>query len=118
MYTPPQRDEVKGSSRFAQHMNKLLSTNTLFSVCPWLDALVSVDVTSERPEDQGAKKYCYTPPLPKISTKPLSTFVQVESRVSTVYFSTLIHCFDHTRDVRLAPNGTNPGLFLIKFQYI
>ncbi|GFS16918.1 nucleoside diphosphate kinase, partial [Elysia marginata] len=31
----------------------------------------------ERPEDKSAAPYLYTPPLPDISTKPLSTFIQI-----------------------------------------
>ena len=72
-----QSDQLKGSSKFGQHLNKFLTVNTLYTVGPWLESLVSVVMKSERPEEKSAAPFLYTPPLPDISTKPLSTFIQV-----------------------------------------
>ncbi|GFR78896.1 nucleoside diphosphate kinase [Elysia marginata] len=71
-------DQMKGSSKFGQHLSKFLTVNTLYTVGPWLESLVSVVMKGERPEDKSAAPYLYTPPLPDISTKPLSTFIQSE----------------------------------------
>ncbi|GFO29899.1 nucleoside diphosphate kinase [Plakobranchus ocellatus] len=70
-------DQMKGSSKFGQHLSKFLTVSTLYTVCPWLESLVSVTMKSERPEDKAAPSFLYTPPLPDISTKPLSTFIQI-----------------------------------------
>ncbi|KAK3752174.1 hypothetical protein RRG08_059735 [Elysia crispata] len=70
-------DQLKGSSKFGQHLNKFLTVNTLYTVGPWLESLVSVVMKSERPEEKSAAPFLYTPPLPDISTKPLSTFIQI-----------------------------------------
>ncbi|XP_055867337.1 dynein axonemal assembly factor 8-like isoform X2 [Biomphalaria glabrata] len=71
------KDENKGCSKFFKFMNNLLLTNTVATVCPWLDMLSPVAVQSDQPEEGEAPPYTYSPPLPKISTKPLSTFVQI-----------------------------------------
>ena len=68
---------MKVSSKFGQHLSKFLTVNTLYTVGPWLESLVSVTMKSERPEDKSANPFLYCPPLPDISTKPLSTFIQV-----------------------------------------
>ena len=60
-----------------QLLTKYLSTNNLHDVCPWLGALVSMEITSPKKDDPDAPSYCYTPPLPNITTKPLSTFIHV-----------------------------------------
>ncbi|KAK3107616.1 hypothetical protein FSP39_018349 [Pinctada imbricata] len=78
------KDEVKDSSPFHQLVSKFLSTNTLHSVCPWLQDLVSVEVPGE------SSGYTYRPPLPNITTKPLSTFIQIkpdQSAASKVFNS-------------------------------
>ncbi|KAH9504288.1 hypothetical protein Btru_064554 [Bulinus truncatus] len=71
------KDENKGCSKFYKFLNNLLLTNTVASVCPWLDMLTPVAVQSDQPEENGAPPYAYSPLLPKISTKPLSTFIQI-----------------------------------------
>ncbi|RUS90011.1 hypothetical protein EGW08_002198, partial [Elysia chlorotica] len=70
-------NQMKGGSKFSQHLSKFLTVNTLYTVGPWLDNLVSVVLKSEKPEDKSAAPFHYTPPLPDISTKPLSTFIQI-----------------------------------------
>lgn len=74
------RDEVKDSSAFLQVISKFLATNTLQSVCYWLQDLVSLQVQGPAGEVQagaGTQPFTYTPPLPVITTRPLSTFMQV-----------------------------------------
>lgn len=67
------KDNVKDASVFYQLVTKYLSTNTLNSVCPWLSDMVSIGIDGEN-QNTG---FVYTPPLPDITTKPLSTFIEV-----------------------------------------
>ncbi|XP_074653052.1 dynein axonemal assembly factor 8-like [Tubulanus polymorphus] len=78
---PPSKSRRKtreeGSTPFQQQLIKYLAMNTLHTVCPWLANLVSLDVTNQ----DGDHSYVYRPPLPNITTNPLSTFMQIVSNV-------------------------------------
>ena len=71
------KDEVKDRSPFQQLLTKFLSVNTLQSVCPWLQDLVSMEVASPGEGEADNAPFVYRPPLPNITTRPLSTFIQV-----------------------------------------
>ena len=53
------KDEVKDISPFHQLVSKYLSTNTLHSVCCWLQDLVSVEVPSPQNGTDGTPGYLY-----------------------------------------------------------
>ena len=93
------KDEIKGTSAFHQHMAKFLSTNTLHSVCPWLQDMVSTDVRPPS-SDNGETSYAYRPPLPNITTKPLSTFIEVspDNQAASKVFNTAVGFFWQTVD--------------------
>ncbi|XP_071094592.1 dynein axonemal assembly factor 8-like [Haliotis cracherodii] len=95
------RDEVKGSSPFMQHVSKFLSTNTLHTVCPWLQAFVSMDVTCANKDDpELCASYTYQPPLPNVTTKPLSTYIHLNPDQSAAgkVFNTPVGFFWQTVD--------------------
>ncbi|XP_046582634.1 dynein axonemal assembly factor 8-like [Haliotis rubra] len=95
------RDEVKGSSPFMQHVSKFLSTNTLHTVCPWLQAFVSMDVTCANKDDpELCASYTYQPPLPNVTTKPLSTYIHLnpDQRAACKVFNTPVGFFWQTVD--------------------
>ena len=93
------KDDLKGTSAFHQHLTKYLSTNTLHSVCPWLQDMVSTDV---RPLNSKSNEsgYAYRPPLPNITTKPLSTFIEVspDHQAASKVFNTSVGFFWQTVD--------------------
>ncbi|XP_033757946.1 uncharacterized protein LOC117340288 isoform X2 [Pecten maximus] len=95
------KDEVKDSSPFQQHLAKFLSTNTLHTVCPWLQDLVSGEVPSSQVDPAtGNPSYVYRPPLPNITNKPLSTFMQINPDHSAAQkvFNTSVGFFFQTVD--------------------
>lgn len=95
------RDEMKDSSPFQQHLAKFLSTNTLHSVCPWLQDLVSGEVPSSQVDPvTGNPAYVYRPPLPNITNKPLSTFMQInpDHHAAQKVFNTSVGFFFQTID--------------------
>ena len=72
-----QKDE---STAFQKDLAKFLSTNTLHTVCPWLEALFSPDIgpdQSAEPSVEQQSPSVYKPLLSNITTRPLSSFVQV-----------------------------------------
>ena len=103
---------MKGSSAFQQFVTKFLSTNTLQSVCPWLQDMVSVEVpcTQVNPVS-NEPTYVYRPPLPNITTKPLSTFVQVNSDPQAAHkvFNSSVGFFWQTIDSEEAFCDQNVG---------
>ena len=68
----------KDASPFQKILGRFLTTNTLHTVCPWLDDTVAreirsaddVDATSDEPS------FVYCPPLHTVNARPLSTFMQ------------------------------------------
>ncbi|OWF38942.1 uncharacterized protein LOC110465662 [Mizuhopecten yessoensis] len=95
------KDEVKDSSPFQRHLAKFLSTNTLHTVCPWLQDLVSGEVPSSQVDPAtGSPSYVYRPPLPNITNKPLSTFMQINPDQSAAQkvFNTSVGFFFQTVD--------------------
>lgn len=82
-------------------MTKFLSTNTLHSVCPWLEDMVSVEVPcSQVDQSTNTPSYIYKPPLPNITTKPLSTFIQVnpDHQAAQKVFNSSVGLFWQTID--------------------
>ena len=79
------RDEVKNSSVFQQILTKYFSSNTLHSVSPWLANLVSQDVVPADGASDKGSAFVYRPPLPNITTKPLSTFIQINPDPAAVH---------------------------------
>ena len=81
LFSQQKRDEMKDSTPFHHMVSRYLSTNKLHSVCAWLEDLVSIEVNSaHKSQENGGDSegnFMYKPPLPNISQKPLSTFVQV-----------------------------------------
>ncbi|XP_013420923.1 uncharacterized protein LOC106181165 isoform X1 [Lingula anatina] len=76
------KDAVKSCTPFQQQVTKFLSTNTLHSVCPWLQDFTSVEISSPpspSTDHPTSQKFAYKPPLPNITTKPLSTFMQMRT---------------------------------------
>lgn len=71
---------MRDLSPFLKLLTTYLSRNTLRTVGPWLSDLVSLTVSSS-PDDtdvsSGVSEGSYRPPLPNITTRPLSTFIQV-----------------------------------------
>ncbi|CAH1795909.1 unnamed protein product [Owenia fusiformis] len=70
--------KLKGGGKggqFQQLLSKFLSGSTLQSTCPWLAALVSTNLTPAG--SSPSHSFTYRPPLPNITTKPLSTFIQI-----------------------------------------
>ncbi|KAL3885198.1 hypothetical protein ACJMK2_025289 [Sinanodonta woodiana] len=95
------KDELKDSSTFQQHMIKFLSTNTIKTVCPWLEDMESMEVVSaQEVSSEHQVSYVYRPPLPEITTKPLSTFIQVNSDPQAAFkvFNTSVGFFWQTVD--------------------
>ncbi|KAJ8321417.1 hypothetical protein KUTeg_001030 [Tegillarca granosa] len=94
------KDEIKDSSPFQQHVSKYLSVNTLHTVCPWLQDMVSVEVTCPKKDKSIPQSYIYRPPLPNITTKPLSTFVQVnhDPQAARKVFNSSVGFFFQTVD--------------------
>jgi hypothetical protein len=93
------RDET--STPFQQSLIKFLSTRTLHTVCPWLAELVSMGVTSlDTIQSDSSKPYVYRPSLPNITTRPLSTFLQINPDPNSVrkIFSTPCGFFWQTVD--------------------
>ena len=68
---------MKNNSPFQQFLTKFLSTNTLHTVCPWLQAVVPIDISCPSQDPEDTATYVYRAPLPIITTKPLSTFIQM-----------------------------------------
>ena len=66
-------------SPFQKVLGKFLTTNSLQTVCPWLEDVVSQEIclarVNQSPDDPPAFVYC--PPLYTINTQPLSTFIQL-----------------------------------------
>lgn len=93
------KDDLKGISAFHQHLVKYLSTNTLHSVCPWLQDMVSTDVRPQSSDNKDTS-YAYRPPLPNITTKPLSTFIEVspDHQAASKVFNTSVGFFWQTVD--------------------
>ncbi|XP_052272728.1 dynein axonemal assembly factor 8-like isoform X2 [Dreissena polymorpha] len=91
------------NTAFHQHLQKYLATNTLHTVCPWLQNMVSMDVTPGG-EGEGISddtpNYAYRPPLPNITTKPLSTFIHVnpDPQAASKVFNTAVGFFWQTVD--------------------
>ncbi|KAK3592482.1 hypothetical protein CHS0354_014980 [Potamilus streckersoni] len=95
------KDELKDSSTFQKHMIKFLSTNTIKTVSPWLEDMESMEVASAQEVSLEHKvAYIYRPPLPEITTKPLSTFIQVNSDPQAAFkvFNTSVGFFWQTVD--------------------
>ena len=68
-----QKDDL---TPFQKVLTKFLATNSLHTVCPWLDDLVSQDISADHGSTEQST-FIYRPPLPKTTNRPLSTFVQV-----------------------------------------
>ncbi|XP_060073808.1 dynein axonemal assembly factor 8-like [Ylistrum balloti] len=111
------KDEVKDSSPFQQHLAKFLSTNTLHTVCPWLQDLVSGEVPSSQVDPAtGSPSYIYRPPLPNITNKPLSTFIQINPdhsaaqkvfNTSVGFFFQTVDSDDSSADLIINDSGVN-----------
>ncbi|XP_052805856.1 dynein axonemal assembly factor 8-like isoform X2 [Mya arenaria] len=108
------KSESSVGGAFQQHLQKYLSVNSLHSVCPWLQNLVSMEVAPGH--EDGTPGYVYSPPLPNITTKPLSTFIHVhpDPQAAAKVFNTSVGFFwqtvdsDETRsDQDLHDNGVN-----------
>jgi len=66
-------------SPFQKILSKFLTTNTLQTVCPWLEDIVAQEITSAHDEQcpcDHQSSFVYCPPLYTVNTRPLSTFVQ------------------------------------------
>ncbi|XP_077985176.1 dynein axonemal assembly factor 8-like [Glandiceps talaboti] len=94
------RDEFKDCSPFQKSVAKFLSTNVLNSVCPWLQSSFAYKVGSKGQmlksttcDSSGVQKDgSYMPPLPAVTSKPLSTFVAINrdpNAVSNVFGSSV-----------------------------
>ena len=73
---------MRDLSPFLKLLTAYLSRNTLHTVCPWLADLVSMTVSrGEATPAAGTSSeeaaHSYKPPLPNITTRPLSSFIQV-----------------------------------------
>ena len=72
-----QKDDL---TTFQKVLAKFLSTNTLYTVCPWLEALFSPDIgtdqTTQRSVEQQSPSV-FRSLLRNVTTRPLSSFVQV-----------------------------------------
>ena len=79
LYCIFQKDDL---TPFQKVLTKFLSTNSLYSVCPWLDELVSLEISPDQPEQGSTEPFVYRPPLPKITNRPLSTFIQMNPGVA------------------------------------
>ncbi|XP_060589717.1 dynein axonemal assembly factor 8-like [Ruditapes philippinarum] len=96
------KSENKNATVFQQHLQKYFSTNTLHSVCPWLQNMVSMELGP--PGDQDSpdheNSYVYKPPLPNITTKPLSTFIHVnpDPQAAVKVFNSSVGFFWQTVD--------------------
>jgi len=69
----------KDVSPFQKILSKFLTTNTLQTVCPWLEDIVAQEITSacdEQCPSDHQSSFVYRPPLYTVNTRPLSTFVQ------------------------------------------
>jgi len=66
-------------SPFQKILGKFLTTNTLQTVCPWLEDVVSQEICSDHVNQSldDPLPFVYCPPLCTVSTQPLSTFVQL-----------------------------------------
>ncbi|XP_076109890.1 dynein axonemal assembly factor 8-like isoform X2 [Mytilus galloprovincialis] len=106
------KDEMKGCTAFQHFITKFLSTNTLHSVCPWLVDMVSVEVPCSQVDNTTEKPtYVYRPPLPNITTKPLSTFIQVnpDQQAAQKVFNSSVGFFWQTIDSEEAFCDQNVG---------
>jgi len=69
----------RDASPFQKVLAKFLTTNTLQTVCPWLQHIVGEEITpacvSQSPDDPPAFGYCL--PLYTVNAQPLSTFMQL-----------------------------------------
>lgn len=94
------KDEVKNNSPFQQFLTKFLSTNTLHTVCPWLQAVVPIDISCPSQDPEDTATYVYRAPLPIITTKPLSTFIQMnpDPQAAQKVFNTPVGFFWQTVD--------------------
>jgi len=70
-----QKKDIGGLSAFQQMLTKFFSTNNLKDVNPWLMDCVAQPIGSVNKTKTA--QYVYTPTLPEVTTKPLSTFIQV-----------------------------------------
>ncbi|XP_070548273.1 dynein axonemal assembly factor 8-like [Ptychodera flava] len=86
------RDEFKDSSPFQQSVTKFLSTNTIQTVCPWLQGLFAYEVggksqvlKSSASDNSGVQADgSYRPTLPAVTTKPLSTLTSLSRDLHAV----------------------------------
>lgn len=68
---------------FQHTVAKYLAANTMYSAAPWIEiALSPTKVLLQEAEDE----YCYTGDSPQVSSKPLSTFIQVFFLSHHMYF--------------------------------
>jgi hypothetical protein len=86
-----QKDSSKELSPFHKIVTKFLATNTLQSVCPWLADIVPQEVhgpqrtsfpsvgnpSPNSAASSGRPSFVYRPSLFTVTTRPLSTFVQL-----------------------------------------
>lgn len=86
-----QKDSLKELSPFHKILTKFLATNTLQSVCPWLADIVAHDIRvplPPRPKTTDPRSgtttsspaqqfFVYRPSLFAVTTRPLSTFIQM-----------------------------------------
>ncbi|XP_053408690.1 dynein axonemal assembly factor 8-like isoform X2 [Mercenaria mercenaria] len=96
------KSESKNTTVFQQHLQKYFSTNTLHSVCPWLQNMVSMELGPPGADESDDQKYSYMykPPLPNITTKPLSTFIHVnpDPQAAVKVFNSSVGFFWQTVD--------------------
>lgn len=91
----------KNSTAFQQHLQKYLSTNTLHTVCPWLQNIVPMDLAAMTSTDgSDIPDYVYRPLLPNVTTKPLSTFITInpDPQAATKVFNSSVGFFWQTVD--------------------
>ena len=86
---------MRDLSPFLKLLTAYLSRNTLHTVCHWLNDLVSMTVNVDELLGAGEASaggvvaggegpHSYRPPLPNITTRPLSTFIQVNNMFAQV----------------------------------
>ena len=113
------RDEIKDSSPFRQSVLRFLTKHTLHSVCPWLSNMVSSEVSgiNKSPLDgAGPNQSTYRPPLPSVTSRPLSTFIQInpDKQAAQKMFGIPLGFFWHTlenEETEFEQNLNNKDIF-------
>lgn len=69
-------------------------------MCPWLQAVVPIDISCPSQDPEDTATYVYRAPLPIITTKPLSTFIQMnpDPKAAQKVFNTPVGFFWQTVD--------------------